>query len=360
MPNMKKVAIISSLDYELFGDGTGNVQREQITPTAHLANIYDLYGANLTIMFEYGQFIAYEKYKDKNARLGEDNQKIIHQLVDLVKRGHDVQLHYHAQWHNAEYNQNTESFNVDLNYVDITSLDYVDMVKVLREGKSFLERLIQPHVPEYECIGFRAGSWAVQDQEKLLKGLKECGFISDSSVVPNTKFESEQVNFEYTNCPHHYHYWYIDKMLTKESTLKFFVEIPPYTMKNRLAFLKYLNSKYMLSKKIVSSFYATKISEKNFSIIQKIKKILSRDYYMADFNTMTSKTLIKMVEEVLDDIKLSGEGYIPIMFIAHPKTTYNVDDLHLMFQTLEEKYGDRIEYWGYQKAINYLVPEFNH
>lgn len=354
---MKKIAIITSLDYELFGDGTGLVEREQIIPTAHFANIYDLYGAKLTIMFEYGQYTAYSRYSDKNARLAEDNRRIEEQLISLVKRGHDVQLHYHAQWFNAVYKEQSESFEVDLRNIDISSLAYEDMLSVLKEGKAFLEALLTPYKSDYECIGFRTGSWAVRDENKLLTALKECGFKADSSVVANTKFESEQVNFEYMNCPHHYHYWYIDKLLSKEGSTKNFVEIPPYTKKNRFAFLKYFNAKHFLSKKIVSSFYTTKISEKNFSVFQKMKKIITRDYYMADFNTMTYKTLIQMVEEVLYDTKFSDEEYIPIMFIAHPKTTYNVDDLHLFFQYLEKKHGNKIEYWSYQQAIDYLVPQ---
>lgn len=354
---LRKVAIISSLDYELFGDGTGDVQREQIIPTAHISNIYDFYGAKLTIMFEYGQFLAYKRYADKNPRLGEDNQRIEDQLIFLVKRGHDVQLHYHAQWHNAKYDLTNDTFKVDLNYVDITSLEYKEIVTVLKEGKEFLEGLIRPYVSEYECIGFRTGSWAVEDEKKLFKALKESGFKADSSVVPNVKFESEQVNFEYTNCPHHFHYWYVEDTLSKKVTSSDFIEIPIYTKKHRFAFLKYLNPKYIFSRKIVSSFYTTKISEKNFSLFQKIKKIVTRDYYMADFNTMTYQTLIKMVEDVIEDSSFSEEDFVPIMFIAHSKTTYNVDDLHLMFTYLEEKYGRQIEYWGYQKAIEYLLAQ---
>jgi len=352
---MNKIAIISSLDYELFGDGTGNVQREQIIPTAHLVNIYDLYDAKLTILFEYGQYVAYEKYALTNPRLEEENEKIREQLISLVKRGHDVQLHYHAQWYTADYDDTNKKFNVDLDHVDISSLEYSEMIGVLKKGKSFLETLLRPHNADYRCIGFRAGSWAVKDEEKLLSALRECGFNADSSVVPNVKFESEQINFEYSDCPHHYHYWFAGKHLSKSANSSGFIEIPPYTKKNKFAFLKYFNAKYLLSKRIVSSFYVAKLCEQNFSIFRKIKKILFRDYYMADFNTMTYKTLLDMVEDVIKDKSFASEEIIPIMFIAHPKTSYNIDDLHLLFSKLKEKYGSNVEYWTYQDAIEYLV-----
>jgi len=354
---MKKIALITSVDYELFGDGSGDVSREQIDRTCALKNIADRCGVKLTILFEYAQFLAYDKFSSQNQKFAEDNEKIKQQLILLVQDGHDVQLHYHAQWENATYDKVNDKFNVDIEHVDISSLAYETIVKRLKEGKIFLENLLKPYNSEYQCIGFRAGSWAVKDQEKLLCALKEAGFQSDTSVVPNTKFESEQVRFEYKNCPYQYHYWFVDKFLEQKSDVQNFVEIPIYTKKTSFAFLKYLNSKYFISRKIVSRLYKTKISEKNFSFFQKIKKIISRNYYMADLNTMSYKTLINMIEEVIHDTKFSSEKIIPLMLISHSKTSYAIDDLTLFFDYLKRKYPDTVEYWTYQKAISYLMQK---
>lgn len=352
---MNKIALILSSDYELFGDGGGDVSREQILPTKHLLEILSSYGAKLTIMFEYGQYIAYKNYGKENNKLIDDNKKITDQLIDLIKDGHDVQLHYHAQWHNAQYDKVNDSFAVDLNHVDITSLQYNEIVAILRDGKQFLEDLLRPYMNNYECIGFRAGSWAVKDEQKLLSALKESGFNIDSSVVPNTKFESEQVSFEYKDCPHQYKYWYVNKYLSKKASTDGFIEIPVYTVKSPIAFLKYMNSKYKLSRKTVQQFYGQKISEKNFSIFQKIKKALSRDYYMADLNTMSYKTLIKMVEDVIHDIELDNKEIIPLMFIAHSKTSYGIDDLYLFFDYLQKNYKNQVEFWTLHEAASRLI-----
>jgi len=352
---MKKIILISSVDYEVFGDGSGDVSREQIERTSVLKKIADRCGVKLTIMFEYAQFLAYKKFSNKNKKLAEDNEKIKNQLISLIKDGHDVQLHYHAQWEGATYDKVNDKFEVNINHVDISSLSYDLIVKRLKEGKSFLENLLRPYDAEYQCIGFRAGSWAVKNQEKLLRALKEAGFQSDTSVVPNTKFESEQVRFEYKNCPYQYHYWFIDKILEQQSDVQSFVEIPIYTKKTPFAFLKYLNSKYLLSRKIVNRLYKTKISEQNFSFLQKIQKILSRNYYMADLNTMSYKTLIKMFEDVMKDNQFSSEKIIPLMLISHSKTSYAIDDISLFFNYLKKTYPNQVEFWTYQKTILYLM-----
>ena len=352
---MKKVALIISVDYELFGDGSGEVTREQIDPTLNLATISREHGAKLSVLFEYGQYCAYEKFASKNTKLGEDNAKIREQLVALVKEGHDVQLHYHAQWEGAVYDTDGGAFSVNFDHVDISSLPYERVVSILSEGKAFLEELIRPYKSDYECLGFRAGSWAVKDQKKLLDALRQSGFKSDTSVVPNTVFESEFVNFAYKDCPHHYHYWYPRSLLSDSGSGRDFVEIPLYTIKHPLAFMKYFNDKYLASRKIVSKLYETKISEKNFSLFHKMKKILNRDYYMADLNTMSHKTLIKMVEDVLYSPRFEDEKVVPLMLICHSKTSYELDDLHLFFKHLNTRHKGRVEYWTYEKAVTYLT-----
>lgn len=106
---MNKIALIFSSDYELFGDGSGNVLEEQIIPTNNTLEIFEPYGAKLTVMFEYGQYLAYEKYASEHNTFANDNILIKNQLIDLVKRGHDIQLHYHAQWYFAQYDVNNKS-----------------------------------------------------------------------------------------------------------------------------------------------------------------------------------------------------------------------------------------------------------
>jgi len=358
---MNKIALIFSSDYELFGDGSGNVLEEQIQPTNNTLDIFEPYGAKLTVMFEYGQYLAYEKYASKNNTFTEDNLLIKNQLIDTVKRGYDVQLHYHAQWFYSEYDETHQSFKVDLKHVDITSLDYNDMVTILKNGKQFLEELLVPYNANYECVGFRAGSWAVKDEKKLLKGLKETGFKVDSSVVSNTKFESEQVNFEYKNSPHQYLYWYIDETLSQRSMKQEFLEIPIYTKKSSFAPLKYLNKTYQNNRKHVKRKYKTKISENNFKLKDKIKKIYDRNYYMADLNTMSHSTLLQMIDEViLENANVEHlEDIIPIMFISHSKTSHDVENIKLFLETLKNNYAEKVVFFTLQDVANTFIKE-NH
>ncbi len=356
---MAKVAIIHSLDYEIFGNGSGLVQREQIIPTQHLANIFELYGAKLTIMFEYGQFRAYEKFSHLNEELAKANESIKKQLIELFKRGHDIQLHYHTQWHNANYNTKEKRFEVSLDNIDISSLRDDELIAILQEGKNFLEKLLKPYNSNYECIGFRAGSWSVANEKKLLNALRKTGFKADSSVVPNVTFSSEFINFSYKNSPSPYRFWFCQESLSQESKKGDIIEIPNFTLKSTRAFFKYINLKYLLSKKIFSYFCPKKVAEKNYTLFQKIKKVLQRDYYMADINTMSYKTLLEMLEYVLEAEK-NNPKTVPIMFIGHPKVSYGVDDLHLFFEEIKRNYHNKVEFWSFSEAIKYILKEYKN
>ena len=106
---MKKIKIVISGDYEIFGNGTGDVMNCMIKPTYGLLKICEKHGAKYTIFMEMGEYWAFKKYaKELEKDLGYvPHEAIERQLKDAIKRGHDVQLHLHPQWLGAEY-QNGE------------------------------------------------------------------------------------------------------------------------------------------------------------------------------------------------------------------------------------------------------------
>ena len=348
-----RLQLIFSLDYEIFGNGSGSAVREQILPTNQLLGIFDQYDAKLTIFFEYGQYLGYEKFASDSNTFTNDNKLIRSQLIDAIKRGHDVQFHYHPTWYNATYEN--EQITLDTSLFDISDLEESEIEEIFSSGKRFLENLLKPVDKNYECNTFRAGAWSMKSPAKVLPILKKCGFKCDTSVAPNAKFDSNYGVFDYTNAPNDFGYWYIDTnvdSLMKISTNKEFLELPIYTKKSRLGFLKYLNQHYLKSNKIISQFYKTKVSEKNMSKIDKIKKIIGRDFYMADFNTMTHQTLLKMIDDVYHQYKNTDET-IPLVLIGHSKSSYFNDELHVLFQKLE-KY-DCIEYKNIRDVVDELI-----
>lgn len=346
-----KLQLVFTLDYELFGDASGSVIHEQIKPTNNLLDIFDEYGAKLSLFFEYGQYLGYEKFASSTNSFEEDNQLICKQLIDCMQRGHDVQFHYHPTWYNAKYKKN--KIHLDINKFDISTMSSDEIYEIVYSGKEFLDKLLTPININYTCHTFRAGAWSMKNPNLVLPIFKKLGFKCDSSVAPHAKFSSTYGEFDYSNASSSYGSWLIksdSNSLVEKDINGDFLELAIYTKKSRFAFLKYFNSHYLKSNKIISEFYKTKVSELSMSRVDKLKKVLKRNYYMADFNTMSHKTLYKMVLDVIKENE-NTEKVIPLVFIGHSKSSYFNDELRLLFQKLSSL--NCIEY----KTLSEVVEE---
>ena len=320
-------SLMFTLDYELFGDGSGNVIREQINPTSSLLNIFDQYNAKLTIFFEFGQYKSM-----KLAGMVKDCKLIDDQLIDAIKRGHDVQLHYHPTWYNAKYINGAFLLNESL--FDISFMEPSIIRSELSWGKQFLESLLKPYRRDYKCIAFRSGALSMKNSAKVINVLFELGFKIDSSVAPKAHFKSSYGQYDYRKAPYLTAEWPIRESLIIPEIDNYLWELPIISLKNRLGFLKYFNSRSLFSRRISSYYYRNKISEKNLTNYQKLKKLLGRDYFIGDFNMMSIKTLIKICKLCLQ--KSNHTDLFPIVLIGHSKSSYNNDDLILFFEKLKE------------------------
>ena len=169
---MKKIKIIISGDYEIFGNGTGDVIECMIKPTYNFLKICEKHGAKYTIFMEMCEYWA---FKNHSMELEKDlgyvpHEEIERQLKDAIERGHDVQLHLHPQWLGAEY-QNGE-WNLNYEYLRLPKLPNglgpIDNIYSLRgifhKGKKDLEKMLRGVDKNYECYAFRAGWFCIQPE----------------------------------------------------------------------------------------------------------------------------------------------------------------------------------------------------
>lgn len=186
----KTIHIIISGDYEVFGNGTGDVMNCMIKPTNDILNICDRHGAKYTIFTEMCEYWAFKKYsKELEKVLGYvPHEEIERQLKDAIVRGHDVQLHLHPQWIDAEYKNkkwilNYKWWRLPLAPHGLGSKDDIKSLRgIFHKGKSDLEYLLKEVSPEYQCIAFRAGAYCIQPMEDVFKAMKEVGMYIDSTV----------------------------------------------------------------------------------------------------------------------------------------------------------------------------------
>jgi hypothetical protein len=192
--NLPRLKIAFTLDYEIFGDGTGSVHQEQCIPTEYLARVLELYDGRLTLFVETGQQIYFNQHG-----LNYQAQPIEEQLRDLCRRGHDVQLHIHPMWFFAEPPKDGK-IKLDFSKFDLSLLERADIERIVSTSVDYLKSVIRPVRPEYAPIAYRAGAWSMRNAELLFQILHAHGIRVDSTVAPGASLSgSAYGQFDFTS-----------------------------------------------------------------------------------------------------------------------------------------------------------------
>src|SRR5437660_12692998 len=106
-------------DWELRGDGSGDMEQIQFAPLRRLLQIYAKYGARTTILPDVMQQIRFRQLQLDHPSLKAPADAWDEHVCAAFRQGHDIQLHLHPQWLNANYEQGRWRPNGDwsiLNY----------------------------------------------------------------------------------------------------------------------------------------------------------------------------------------------------------------------------------------------------
>ena len=104
--------IVLTIDYELFlGKETGTVRECMIEPTKKLASILDKNESKMTIFWDILHYYRLLELEKIYSELSQDRLLIEEQILDLARRGHDIQLHLHPFWFDAKYENSKWNFN---------------------------------------------------------------------------------------------------------------------------------------------------------------------------------------------------------------------------------------------------------
>ena len=145
-----------------------------------MMDLFDRYGAKLTIMADVAEILKFQEYKEKTGRDDYHYEAIAEQLREAVRRGHDVQLHLHASYFNARHENGR--WEQDWSEYNFAGLPSDRLNEIVRIGKQYLEDLLQPVAPAYQCTVFRAANWAVSPSRNVVRALLGNGIRVDTSV----------------------------------------------------------------------------------------------------------------------------------------------------------------------------------
>lgn len=167
-----RVIVLVEDDWELLGNGLGNVAHLQYTPGLFLMRVADRLGMKVTFMAETLQQLTMRRLGERDRGLA-TQAALWEECVRLfTDRGHDVQLHLHPQWEGAEYRDGF--FRLGRNW-NVAAHPAPARRRMIAEGSAYLAELIRPQRPDYAVHSFKAGSWGLQPSAGILADLEAAG-----------------------------------------------------------------------------------------------------------------------------------------------------------------------------------------
>lgn len=317
-------SLILTLDYELYGNGSGDIYTHIIEPTERILSLVAQYNAKITFFVEIVEFWRIEEEWQKGNTMGYKKnpiEDIRAQLQAARKQGHDIQLHIHPQWVDAEYKNDAWSVNLaDWRLGGYDKHGEYSLKNLLKKGKATLEEWIKPVDANYECIALRAGGFNIQPSGEIVKAMQTAGLKIDSSIYPGGKETGTLSNYDYSSIAADKEEWQTGSELEKEGSSEIY-ELPivafPIKRWKKFASIERIKSTLKNRKSAKDSFEA-KISNgdgKKSSKLDKIRYFFQSEWQTWDYCLFSSSLHNEFLKEVG---KQKNRKYFTL--VGHPKS----------------------------------------
>jgi len=185
-----------TFDYELFlGKQTGSVEACLIYPTQELLKISEkLEGLKYVFFVDSLYLLKLKEFSDQFQRLMRDWIAVTDQLRNLVRNGHDVQLHLHPQWYYSTFDKENNKWVLDFNHYKITDCPVHDVEKMLSESILLLEQIVG-----YKPTAYRAGGYSFPTEIEYVRLFEQYGISKDSSVFSGKKAIGAFQTYDYSS-----------------------------------------------------------------------------------------------------------------------------------------------------------------
>lgn len=230
----KDKKLLLTFDYELFlGKDSGSIEKCILEPTNR---ILDVLSQNLSkaLFFIDANFLL--RAKKDSSRI---YKSISDQVLKILNSGHDIGLHIHPHWIDAQYLQGKDRWSLtDYSYYRFHALSRTQQNNIFDSTLSELQSIARLFSEQYKIDSFRAGGWCIPPSFAFVEYFKKYSIKYDSSVIPGFSKNSLPLSYyDFRDVPND-PCWRFDKDVTCPNNGGKFIEIPVTTFKiNPIHFL---------------------------------------------------------------------------------------------------------------------------
>ena len=200
----RKLHLIFSLDYELFGNASGDINKNLFTPTDRLLALCKETGLKLSVFPDFSEIHSYHQLATTgNSICNAAYNGIFSNLSNARNQGHDIHFHMHPQWYKAIFANG--KWSIDFQYWRIHNL--IDILGS-EELSSYVESLIREYLA-IMCLNhmpldtvFRTVNMNAQPFSQFCDFLRLFGFRYDSSVYAGGFKSTQLTRYDYRSIDH--------------------------------------------------------------------------------------------------------------------------------------------------------------
>ena len=296
------IECIFTLDYEIYGNGTGTLKELVYDPGERLLEIFRKWDARFVAFVEVAEFKKIEEYgTDPSIEL------VKRQIQEFNRDGFEIGLHLHPQWFNARHENGC--WLLDYAEYNLCTLSRLRIAQIVDESLGYLQRVLNQS--DFTPLSFRAGNWLFQPTETAASVLADKGIKIDSSVFKGGLQHNN--GLDYRGALQNGYYWAFSSEVIEPDAMGPWIEVPIHT--ELVPFWKMPTSKRM---SFGNNFgIAGQSSAKKWN---RIRDFLRFRYPLKlDFCRMTLNELTSMVDKVLREDKDDPSVFRPIVTIGHTK-----------------------------------------
>ena len=147
------IKCIFTLDYEIYGNGTGSLKELVYEPTERLLNVFEKWDARFVNYVEVAEFERIEAAGTDAAI-----ELVKQQVREMHRSGYEIALHLHPQWFNARFERG--HWELDYSEYNLCTLPQPRIAEIVDRSVNYLGHMVDNS--QFSPISFRAGNWLFQ------------------------------------------------------------------------------------------------------------------------------------------------------------------------------------------------------
>ncbi len=311
---------IFTIDYEIYGNGQGELRDLVYEPAKRLTEIFQAHGFRYVNFVEVAEF---ERIDEKGTDPAIDLVK--RQIRDLHREGFEIALHLHPQWYNASFEQGR--WCLDLSEYNLCTLPRTRISEIVRRGLAYLRLMVDSS--SFTPLSYRAGNWLFQPTQNAARVLGENGIRLDSSVFKGGL--QRQHRLDYRPSQKNADYWRFGSDVNQPDPSGPWIEVPIHS--EMVPLWKLRTSKRMTFK---NQFGAS--NQSRLGKVSRLGDFLRFRYPLKfDFCRMTLTELTAMMDRLIDRDRLQPHAVRPVVAIGHTKDLFDYETVDRFLSYLAAK-----------------------